>query len=101
MVNSPVLVRNRCPPTPTKSPMSSSVKTRKSSSGVESLRTYTWMRARPSLSTRKFAFPKLRIARIRPLVRVSIRVASKSSFAFPPCASTSRPTVSVRSKVRG
>ena len=31
---------------------------------------YTWMRDRPSDSTRKFALPKLRMPRMRPLVVV-------------------------------
>ena len=47
------------------------------------------MRARPSLSTRKLALPKLRMARMRPLVLVSIRTASSSAFVFAPCAPTS------------
>ena len=47
---------------------------------------YTWMRDRPSDSTRKFALPKLRIPRMRPLVVVSMRSASSSGPVFSPCA---------------
>ncbi len=84
IVNSLVFVRNRRPSTPTQSPKSSSLKILKSSSGTESCRMYTCTFAAPSERTRKFAFPNDRMARIRPLVTVSIRSPSSSSCVREP-----------------
>ena len=53
------------------------------------------MRLMPSESTRKFALPKLRIARIRPPAVVSILGDSSASADFSPCASTSAVMLSV------
>ncbi|MGC4080694.1 MAG: hypothetical protein QM736_00875 [Vicinamibacterales bacterium] len=69
----------------------------KSSAGIESCRMYTCIRDRPSESTRKFALPNDRIARMRPLVAVSGRSASRASPLFGVCASTSAVMVSRRS----
>src|SRR5439155_22121870 len=101
IVNSLVLVRNSRPSTPTQSPKSSSLKILKSNSGSESCRMYTWTFARPSESTRKFAFPNERMARMRPLVTVSTRSASSSSCVRWPYRSTSSTIVWRRSKRRG
>ncbi len=96
-----VLVRKRWPVTPSWSPKSSSFESSYSLGASESCRTYTWIRSRPSDSTRNAAFPKFLILTIRPAVTVSTREASSSAASAAECAATSAVTVWVVAKRLG
>ena len=89
------------PATPSWSPKSSSFDSSYSRADSESCRTYTWIRARPSDSTRNAALPKFRMLTIRPAVTVSTREASSSAASAGRCAATSALTVWVVAKRLG